>query len=534
MQELFQQIREQVTRAWETLNIQQKILFVSIPVALLVILSIAVYYVSRPNYVSLITTEDQAHLERVRQFLDAQGYKYEVTPAGTGIRVDDRVKARVGLELAGQGLLGFDAGVGFELFDEIRLGMTDRQFDLQSRRATENTLARYVVEGSQRITFARVNINPGRSALFSRDQIEPSASVKVGYRGELSREEVQGIQRFVAAAVVGLRREAVEVMDQNMRPLTEDSAVEPGVAMATKQMELRLAVENDIRRKLEDKLRPIVGPENYNVIVTANLDWERRHREEIGIEIDSPAPISTRNYEESSTARGIAGAPGVASNVQDTGIGADTEITGTEIEEELINYQYPWSKTIIEKSQGMIEDLFVAVTINYIRDPATGDRVPRSADVIQDWERNLRLAAGLPDVDPPGSPVSFDLLQAPFDESLQQEIARQQFWETVTGIVQTVLPLILLLAVGYLAYLFFQRAFAPPEIEEEDLEEAPIEPVTDAKELTLSQLGLAEFGDIASLPAEEQRRLKMQEHVINYAQEKPEEVAAIIRAWLAS
>nr|HQH73762.1 hypothetical protein [bacterium] len=59
-------------------------------------------------------------------------------------------------------------------------------------------------------------------------------------------------------------------------------------------------------------------------------------------------------------------------------------------------------------------------------------------------------------------------------------------------------------------------------------------PVSEAKELSLSQLGLSEFGDIASLPAEEQRRLKMQEHVIHYAAEKPDEVAAIIKAWLSA
>ena len=87
--------------------------------------------------------------------------------------------------------------------------------------------------------------------------------------------------------------------------------------------------------------------------------------------------------------------------------------------------------------------------------------------------------------------------------------------------------------IGVLAYLFFQKAFAPKPIEEGEAEEVPIEPVTEPRELSLAQLGLAEFGDITSLPAEEQRRLKMQEHVISYAQEKPEEVAAIIKAWLS-
>ena len=122
-----------------------------------------------------------------------------------------------------------------------------------------------------------------------------------------------------------------------------------------------------------------------------------------------------------------------------------------------------------------------------------------------------------------------------FSRAEEEAMTRRERIERIQRILlQYVLPVIVLAVVFWLLYKYLQRAFAPKPIEEEAVEEVPIEPVTESRELTLAQLGLAEFGDIASLPAEEQRRLKMQEHVVRYAQEKPEEVAAIIKAWLTS
>lgn len=532
MQELFQQLRDQVTRAWQQLTMQQKVLFVAIPVGLMIALGVAVYYASQPEFTTLVRTEDQAQLDRIRQYLQENGYNFEITSANT-IQVDERVKQRLAIELAGQGLVGFQTGAGFELFDETRLGMTDRMFDLNKIRAQQNTLAQWIQEGSPRIQSARVMISPGKESIFRRDQIAPTASVKLVETGQLTEQEIKGIQSFVATAYEGMQPSNVTVVNRNNEVVSEETGTEPGVAQATRQMEVRFAVESDIRRKLESQLETLVGPDNYKVEVTAVLDWEKRNQKSIGIDSEGAAPISERSYEEQTTSQGISGPPGTVSNVQDTGIGAETEQTGSEISESLTNYQYPWTETMIEKSQGAIQELYVSIFVDYVQNEE-GEWVPLDQQEIQVLERSLRPLAMLSAEEIPGEPVRFTIEPWEFDRSLEEELAQEEFWATVTSVFQTLLPLILLLSVGYLAYLFFQRAFAPAEVELEEEEEVPIEPVTEAKELTLSQLGLAEFGDVASLPAEEQRRLKMQEHVINYAQEKPEEVAAIIRAWLSS
>ena len=158
--------------------------------------------------------------------------------------------------------------------------------------------------------------------------------------------------------------------------------------------------------------------------------------------------------------------------------------------------------------------------------------VPYDDAVIEDLRQTIASVAGI-NLQNPESLDTLSIKSLQFDTRKEYEI-RKEFWvEQAQRAVRTALPLIALAILVGLGYMFFQRAFAPKPIEEEEVEEIPIEPVTESRELTLAQLGLAQFGDIASLPAEEQRRLKMQEHVISYAQEKPEEVAAIIKAWLS-
>ncbi len=61
-----------------------------------------------------------------------------------------------------------------------------------------------------------------------------------------------------------------------------------------------------------------------------------------------------------------------------------------------------------------------------------------------------------------------------------------------------------------------------------------IEPVASHRPMSARELGIAEFGDVGALSDEEQRRIKLREHVHNFVESKPEEAASIVRSWLSS
>lgn len=533
MNEFYQQIRDQISRIWENLSLQQKVLFVAAPVVLVIAMILAVYLASRPQMVTLVTVENPAQAKQIIDKLTEENIKYE-TPDERTVTVEKSQKARAGMLLASEGLVGADTGIGYSLFDQTRLGMTDKMFDMNNKRAIQDELEKTIVSGADNITDARVHITFAEASLFKEDAVEPSASVKIMSRGIISKEQIVGIQNLVAGSVPRLDPTKVSILGRDNKLLSETSSPESGVGVKTKQLEVQLACEEILRRKVEDALYTLVGPDNYDVKVTARLDWTKEHSEQTDIKGDTPAVLSEKTYESENSSPSISGAPGVEANTQgqDTGVGAQTASNET-ISESITNYQYPWTKVIKDMPTGEIKEIAVSIALNYVEDPKTGESVKRQPELMADITRLTRVQVGLPADETVDSIHKFVIIEYPFDTSQSRTMARERLWANIASIVKMLLPLILLFALGYFVYIFFQSAFAPPEVAPEEEEEIPIEPVTEAKELSLSQLGLAEFGDIASLPAEEQRRLKMQEHVINYASEKPEEVAAIIKAWLS-
>lgn len=533
MNDFWQQLRDQVQRVWEQLNTQQRVLFVSAPVMLLVTLGIAVYLAGKPQLENLITA-DREVIAQIEAYLVEQGIEHTVV-SERQIKVDESIKATTMLALARENLIGAQMGKGYEIFDEFSFGMTDDLFQLNSNRALQGKLESMIVAGDKSVKSAKVVLAIPEETIFKEDTVPPTAVVKLVTSGQPTEGIVVGIQNLVSAAVPRMKPENVTVTGNNNTLLSEEAGTETGVKLANKRMEIRLQEERIIVGKLSKKLDELVGEPNYTVTVNVRMDWEKESIKNVNIDSEAPATVSQKNYNETTKSQGITGPPGVVSNTQDDGIGAEGESSETTIEETIINNRHPWTETLIERETGEITDITVDVLVNYHYDE-NDELVPWPQEKLDEWRVRLANTAGLtlfPQTaqDPN---VHFTIGCDLFDDTTERALARERMIATATSIVQSMIPLILLFALGYFAYVFFQRAFAPPEVMEEEItDEIPIEPVSEAKELTLSQLGLAEFGDIASLPAEEQRRIKMQEHVINYAAEKPEEVATIIKSWLS-
>ncbi len=460
MQDFIQQIREQVMRIWDSLSMQQRAMFVAAPILLLLAMGAAVYFASQPQWSTLMTSRDDAQLGRIESFLEEKGIAYKADDQS--IQVDQSEAPRIRRQLATQGLIGFNPGKTYEIFEETRLGMTERMFDLQSIIALQNVLEKTIVDGAN-ITAAYVTITDPPQTLFLKDKIETTASVKLISQRPISSDEVAGIQRLVAAAVPGLRPQKVIVSDNQNRMLSEDTDIEPGVAKMNKQLEIQQYVEDKLKRKLESLLIDQVGESNYKVSVNVVLDWEKKRIKNVHIDKSGAAPLSTKEYGEKTKERGISGAPGVTGNVQDSGIGSESDISSTEITEEITNYIHPWFETLIEEDQGEIQSIAAAIQVGYKEDVETGEKVSYTPEELDAFKSLLRVGVGLNETEAPNDPNKFTLKCIPFDTTAERKRASEQFWGNVMSIVRSAIPLLLLIALGVFAYFFFQKAFAPPE-----------------------------------------------------------------------
>ncbi|MCH8992850.1 MAG: flagellar M-ring protein FliF, partial [Acidobacteria bacterium] len=147
--------------------------------------------------------------------LDQMKVPYRLSAGGSSIMVPSGQVNDARIRLAATGLPRGGA-VGFELFDETGLGMTDFLQKVNYRRALEGELAR-TISSLREISAARIHIVIPEKRLFAVDQQRPTASVllKVHPVGALDRAKVAGITHLVSSAVEGLDPGRVTVLDQS-------------------------------------------------------------------------------------------------------------------------------------------------------------------------------------------------------------------------------------------------------------------------------------------------------------------------------
>jgi flagellar M-ring protein FliF len=95
--------------------------------------------------------------------------------------------------------------------------------------------------------------------LFSREQKDPTASIVLSVRGELSAGEIRAIQHLAASAIEGLTPARVSVVDDTGRLLASGAGNGPEDVIAGETEERTLNVENRLRARVEDLLANIVG-----------------------------------------------------------------------------------------------------------------------------------------------------------------------------------------------------------------------------------------------------------------------------------
>ena len=94
--------------------------------------------------------------------------------------------------------------VGYEIFDQQNtLGATSFVQNVNHIRALEGELAR-TISALARVQSARVHLVLPERELFRRDVKEPSASIVLTVRGQLSAGEIRAVQHLVASAIEGL------------------------------------------------------------------------------------------------------------------------------------------------------------------------------------------------------------------------------------------------------------------------------------------------------------------------------------------
>lgn len=333
--------------------------------------------------------------------LQSQNVPYELRGEGDTILVArDKITA-MRMSLAESGLPQ-RGQVGYEIFDEQNtLGATSFVQNINNVRALEGELAR-TISSLARIKSARVHLVLPERELFRRERKDPTASIVLQVRGELTSGEIRAVQHLVASAIEGLTPARVSIVDSTGRLLASGAGSDADAVLAGEAEERTLGVENRLRSRVEDLLSNIVGAGRARVQVSAELDLNRLTRTSETFDPASQVVRSSQTREVESNATGPANNGQVSisnelpgASEQTGAAGGTSEISSTA--EETTNYDISRTTEVAVTDPGGIKRLSVAVVVDgvYIAD-ASGNSVyqPRSAEELAQITALVRSAVG--------------------------------------------------------------------------------------------------------------------------------------------
>jgi flagellar M-ring protein FliF len=392
----------------KTLGASRIAAMLAVTVALIGFFAFLMMRVTAPQMTPLFTDLSFEDSSAIVKDLERQAIPYELRNDGAVVLVaKDRV-ARLRMKLA-EGGLPKGGGVGYEIFDKSdALGTTSFVQNINQLRALEGELSR-TIRSLDRVQNARVHLVMPERPLFSRDKVEPTASIVLKVRGMLEPQQVRAIRHLVASAVNGLRPQRVSIVDETGRLLADGASDDPNGSDVSAD-ERRTAFEQRMRQQVEAIISSVVGPGRARVQITADFDFNRITETSDKYDPESRVVRSSQTREESAASSDgkenqvtVGNEVPGANQRPPANAGQDAAPTPavprdqSKKSEEIINYEISKTTKTEVIEGGRVNRLSVAVVVdgNYSKnDKGEVTYQPRSKEEIERIAALVRTAIG--------------------------------------------------------------------------------------------------------------------------------------------
>ncbi len=501
---------------WQGLTRVQKGISVSVVVVILLALAFVGQKLFSTPYAPLFTGLDPKEAGKMAEELRKEKIPYRVTDQGKTIEVPENKVYETRISLASSGAL-YNSGVGFELFDQNKLGVTEFEQQVGYQRALQEELRRTIVQ-LDAVEQARVHLVLPRKSLFLDEQVEPSASIalKLKPAAKLAPENVRGIVDIVTGSVEGLKPESVNIIDMDGNSLTDILRLKDKSLNFTLQTldhyEIKRAYEKELENRIQQMLRQILGPGKAVSMVTAELDFNQKQSTSTSYE--EGKTLSQHSLEETGSGSSMGGTPGTDSELPGSTVSAQASAgSGSNYskQENTTNYQVPTKQESVVEAPGSVKRLSASVVVN--------GNFPQSQ--LQQINNVVATAIGFDEAR--GDQITVSSMA--FDDSLQREAEAAMAAEQARAEAAKRNLLIAAMAAGafillalLIAYIIMLRRRRAARLAEElarQQQEEEIKVLREDEPLEVVQRARSREDDIKDI-----------------AQENPEEVAEIIKLWM--
>ena len=525
--------RERYRELWNRYTGRQRYMIIGGIVAVVIaILGVSFWYGSKPDMVPLYTNLETKDAGDVVNSLKESGVEYTVdeNKTGTTIFVPATQVHDVRLELATNGLPR--GNKGFELFDDSKLGVTEFQNKVNYLQALQGELTR-TIEQIDNVQKARVHIFLPEDSLYKKNEKPATASIMLVLKKDetLTPMEVKGIVNLVSHSIQGLLPENITIVDEagNILNKNEDDELakeQRWNLQALHQIEMTKRVRDHLQQNIQTMLDHSLGEGNAFVRVSVELDFDERKtdRQTFTPVVDESGIIRSQQ-DINETYNGESNMPGGAAGVQANIPGYVAEDRNAnanyERKESTRNYEINEENQKIIASPGSIRRLTVAVLVN---DTVTE---PQQESLL----RTVSSAAGINEER--GDVVSVEPL--PFSTELRDKrlAAEQAERDRQMRILYSEIAALLLLGPMLIGGFLMHRR---KKQQEREAAEA-IARAAEAERRRLEEERRAADIDAQrieddNLTPEERRQRDEKRAILQLIDEKPAEVAMLVKTWL--
>jgi flagellar M-ring protein FliF len=358
-------------------------IILSVGAAITIAIMVGIWLWSQaPDYRVLFSNFNDKDGGAIVASLQQLNIPYKYSDGGGAILVPSNQVHDARLKLASQGLPK-GGNVGFELMENQKLGISQFLEQVNFQRALEGELARSI-QAVSAVQTARVHLAIPKASVFVREQQKPTASVLLNlYPGRiLDQQQVSAIIHLVASSIPELPAKNVTIVDQNGNLLSDPSKQTANNNLDPSQLKYVQEFQQNVVKKIESIISPIVGIQNVRAEATADIDFSRSEQAAESYRPNSPPEAGTLRSQQTSESYGkpanASGIPGALSNqppvpatapitaaANQDAQSTTTANTGLTQKDSTINYEVDKTIRYTQQAMGGLKRLSVAVVVNY-------------------------------------------------------------------------------------------------------------------------------------------------------------------------
>ncbi|MFW5693644.1 MAG: flagellar basal-body MS-ring/collar protein FliF [Alkalispirochaeta sp.] len=557
---------DRIKTLWGQWKLPQRLIFFSIVGVTVAAVIMLILFSASPAQTPLLSQPiaDEEQLSRITNRLDQEGVPYTVSADNVIMMEDERTAQRMRSILTREDLIPSDTDP-WELFDIERWTLTDFERNVNLQRSIMRQLEQHI-SALDDIDGASVTVVLPEDQLFAEQQDPVTASViltpKPGSDLRENRSKIEGIEKLIQFAVEGLSAENITITDRSGVTLNDFEDLQDFDRLDLTRRELQIVRDQEerYRRAILAALSEIYGRDRVEVVnINVDMDMGKRTEETeeffpiVTVE-DNPRtpfdetefvlsiPRSTETIDEDYEGTGFnpEGPPGVEGQTPPAYQDLDGLVGRWNNSEERVNNEVN-SRRITEEKSPSIQRITASVAIDGTWRWSYDDRgevevtsdgsiardyTPVSPDELESARELVEHAVGFSE--DRGDAVSVRHIQ--FDRSAQfrEEDERFRRQRQIQMIVLYVLIGIAVLLVSFIVFRLISR-----EIERRRrLREEELARQHQAMREAALRSAEEESAEV-EMSVEDRARMELEEMAINAAREHPEDVAQLIRTWLA-